>query len=101
MLQLAIIVLAGRLGNTVAVRIGQAAAVGEIIVGILLGPSLFGVAAPELFHYTFRSSPPEPMSDAVAAGDTMLVIMAIVSTVVTTPGLHQWLPRTGFSPSGR
>ncbi len=32
---------------------------------------------------------------------TMLVIMAIVSTVVITPGLHRWLPRTGFSPSGR
>ena len=25
---------------------------------------------------------------------TMLVIMAIVSTVVTTPALHRWLPRT-------
>ena len=60
LLQLAIIVLAGRLGSTVAVRVGQAAAVGEIIVGILLGPSLFGVAAPELFHYAFQSSPPEP-----------------------------------------
>ena len=61
LLQLTIIVLAGRVGSTVAVRIGQAAAVGEIIVGILLGPSLFGLAAPELFHYAFRSSPPEPM----------------------------------------
>ena len=61
LLQLAIIVIAGRLGSTLAVRIGQAAAVGEIIVGILLGPSFFGLAAPELFHYAFRSSPPEPM----------------------------------------
>jgi hypothetical protein len=32
---------------------------------------------------------------------TMLVIMAIVSTVVTTPGLNRWLPRAGFSPSVR
>jgi Kef-type K+ transport system membrane component KefB len=61
LLQLAIIVIAGRVGSTVAVRIGQTAAVGEIIVGILLGPSFFGLAAPELFHYAFRSSPPEPM----------------------------------------
>jgi Kef-type K+ transport system membrane component KefB len=61
LLQLAIIVIAGRLGSTMAVRIGQTAAVGEIIVGILLGPSLFGLAAPELFHYAFRSSPPEPL----------------------------------------
>ncbi len=61
LLQLVIIVLAGRLGGTVAVRIGQTAAVGEIIAGIVLGPSLFGLAAPELFHYAFRSSRPEPM----------------------------------------
>ena len=32
-----------------------------LIVGVLLGPSFFGLAAPELFHYAFRSSPPEPM----------------------------------------
>jgi Kef-type K+ transport system membrane component KefB len=61
LLQLAIIVLAGRLGSTLALRVGQTAAVGEIIVGILLGPSLFGVVAPDLFHYAFRSSSPEPM----------------------------------------
>ena len=29
---------------------------------------------------------------------TMLVIMAIASTVITTPGLRRWLPRTGFTP---
>ncbi|MEO8751994.1 MAG: cation:proton antiporter [Casimicrobiaceae bacterium] len=61
LLQLAIIVLAGRLGSTVALRVGQTAAVGEIIVGILLGPSLFGFMAPDVFHYAFRSSSPEPM----------------------------------------
>ena len=42
LLQLAIIVLAGRVGSYLAVRWGQAAAVGEIIVGIVLGPTLFG-----------------------------------------------------------
>lgn len=56
-----IIVLAGRLGSSLAVRVGQAAAVGEIIFGILLGPSLFGIVAPASFHYAFRSVPPEPM----------------------------------------
>ncbi len=61
LLQLAIIVLVARLGGEIAVRVGQSAAVGEIIVGILLGPSLFGFLAPEVFHYVFRSSPPEAM----------------------------------------
>ncbi len=61
LLQLAVIVLAARLGGEMAVRIGQSAAVGEIIVGILLGPSLLGWLAPEVFHYLFRSAPPEPI----------------------------------------
>lgn len=61
LIQLAVIVLAGRLGGALALRFGQSAAVGEIIVGILLGPSLFGWLAPDLFAYVFRSSAPEPM----------------------------------------
>jgi Kef-type K+ transport system membrane component KefB len=61
LLQLTVIVLAGRLGGVVAQRVGQSPAVGEIIVGILLGPSLFGLLAPGTFHYVFRSTAPESM----------------------------------------
>jgi Kef-type K+ transport system membrane component KefB len=61
LLQLAIIVAAGRLAGEVAVRCHQARAVGEIIVGILLGPTLFGAVAPALFHQVFSAVPPEPM----------------------------------------
>ena len=32
---------------------------------------------------------------------TMLVLMAIVSTVVTTPGLRRWLPKMGVTVNGR
>lgn len=62
LLQLTIIVLAGRIGAEFARRWGQSSAVGEIIVGILLGPSLFGLLAPDLFAYVFRSAAPEPMT---------------------------------------
>lgn len=61
LLQLSIIVLAGRLGGHLALRWGQSAAVGEIVVGLLLGPSLFGMVAPDLFALVFRATPPEPM----------------------------------------
>lgn len=61
LLQLAIIVLAARAGGRLAQRWGQSAAVGEIITGILLGPSLFGALAPEAFRLVFRSAAPEPM----------------------------------------
>ena len=62
LLQLAIIVLAGRIGGAIALKIGQSSVVGEIILGILLGPSLFGIVAPELFEWVFRSTPPGPLS---------------------------------------
>jgi Kef-type K+ transport system membrane component KefB len=62
LLQLCIIVLAARAGGVLAQRLGQAAVVGEIIVGILLGPSLFGALAPETFAAVFRSSSPLPMT---------------------------------------
>ena len=61
LLQLTLIVLAARLGGEVAQCVGQSPAVGEIIVGILLGPSLFGLLAPDLFQTVFHSTPAAPM----------------------------------------
>ena len=62
LMQLVVIVLAGRLGGHIALRTGQIAAVGEIIIGILLGPSLFGAIAPDTFNYVFRSIPATPLT---------------------------------------
>ena len=62
LLELTIIVIAGRAGGALARRIGQSAAVGEIVVGILLGPSLFGLLAPHAFDFVFHSAPPEPLT---------------------------------------
>ena len=73
LLQLTVIVLAARIGGTVAVRIGQTAAVGEIIVGILLGPSLFGLLAPDVFQYVFHSGMPEPMQMLSQIGLVLLM----------------------------
>ncbi len=61
LLQLVIIVIMGRVGGELASRFSQARAVGEIIIGILLGPSLFGLLAPDMFQYVFKSSSPQPM----------------------------------------
>jgi Kef-type K+ transport system membrane component KefB len=61
LLQLVVIVIMGRVGGELAVRIGQSRSVGEIVIGILLGPSLFGLFAPDLFQYVFKSSSPQPM----------------------------------------
>lgn len=73
LLQLTVIVLAARMGGEIALRIGQSAAVGEIIVGILLGPSLFGLLAPETFQYVFHSGAPEPMQMLSQIGLVLLM----------------------------
>ncbi len=61
LLQLAVIILAARAGGAISARMGQSPAVGEIITGILLGPSLFGWLMPGLSNLIFHSAPPEPM----------------------------------------
>ncbi|QXP88320.1 cation:proton antiporter [Methylococcus capsulatus] len=62
LLQLAVIVLIGRIGGALAWRAGQSPVVGEIIGGIVLGPSLFGLLSPDIFRFVFRSAPPEPLT---------------------------------------
>ena len=59
--QLCIIILAARLAGSFAARIAQATVVGEIIAGILLGPSLFGWIMPVPFHWVFHSIPSGPL----------------------------------------
>jgi Kef-type K+ transport system membrane component KefB len=47
--------------------------VGEIIVGILLGPSLFGALAPDSFALVFRSTPPQPLTILSQVGLLLLM----------------------------
>jgi Kef-type K+ transport system membrane component KefB len=55
-LQLIIIVLAARLAGALAAKIGQPTVIGEMIAGILLGPSLLGWVWPDAFHFVFQTS---------------------------------------------
>lgn len=53
LLQLVVVIAAARLIAGIGKRLGQAQVVGEMIAGILLGPSLFGYLAPDAFAYVF------------------------------------------------
>ncbi|MDP9194062.1 MAG: cation:proton antiporter [Acidobacteriota bacterium] len=53
LLQICIIVLAGRAVGLLLKRLGQPTVIGEIAGGILLGPSAFGYFAPDLFARIF------------------------------------------------
>ena len=73
LLQLVIIVLAARAGGALARRVGQTVAAGEIITGILLGPSLFGALAPDTFTLVFRSTPAAPLTILSQVGLLLLM----------------------------
>jgi Kef-type K+ transport system membrane component KefB len=56
LIALAAVVLAGRLLGRLFTRIGQPPVIGEVIAGILLGPSLLGRVAPDIAAYVLPSS---------------------------------------------
>jgi hypothetical protein len=55
-LQLIVILLAARLAGAIAAKFRQPAVIGEMIAGILLGPSLLGWVSPDAFHFIFPAS---------------------------------------------
>ncbi len=52
-LQIAVILLFCRLVGAIALRFGQPQVVAEMLAGVLLGPSLFGLLLPEWQHWLF------------------------------------------------
>lgn len=55
-LQLVVIITASRVMGKIFTMMGQPSVVGEMAAGILLGPSLFGLLAPEAFATVFPAS---------------------------------------------
>ncbi|WEF31558.1 cation:proton antiporter [Pseudoduganella chitinolytica] len=62
LIQLVIIILVARLAGQAARRFGQPRAVGEMIAGLLLGPSLLGHLFPEASDFLFKSVPSLPIN---------------------------------------
>ncbi|HEY0553877.1 MAG TPA: cation:proton antiporter [Thermoanaerobaculia bacterium] len=56
LLQIIVIVLAARILGTVCLKIRQPPVVGEMIAGILLGPSLLGLVAPQAQGFLFPAA---------------------------------------------
>ncbi len=56
LLQLFVIITASFLIGRIFTRCGQPAVIGEMVAGIFLGPSLFGLLAPNVFQFVFAAS---------------------------------------------
>ena len=74
LLQLIVIVGAARLFGWLARRIGQPRVMGEIVAGLVLGPSLFAALAPETFNYVFKSTDSMPVSIISQLGLIFLMV---------------------------
>jgi Kef-type K+ transport system membrane component KefB len=73
-LAIAIIIVAAKAGGYVAVRLRQPAVLGELLVGLILGPTLI-----DLVHLPFVSNPEllqEEITDLAALGVVFLMFMA-------------------------
>jgi Kef-type K+ transport system membrane component KefB len=62
-IQLAVILLFCRLVGAIALRLGQPQVVAEMVAGVLLGPSLFGLLWPEAQHWLFPWDTTQKMRD--------------------------------------
>ncbi len=61
LIQLIVIVLAAQIAGKVARRLGQPRAVGEIVAGLMLGPSLLGYVLPDFSQALFTAEATAPM----------------------------------------
>src|SRR5215472_14992868 len=81
--QLALLLLVGRLMGEAAQRIGQPAVMGQLIAGLLLGPSFFGLLWPSAQHAIFPlgDAAQKSMLDAVSElGVLMLLLLTGMET---------------------
>ena len=80
------VILACHAGGWAARRVGQPAVIGEILVGILLGPSLLGWLAPDLQQLFL---PPDVLPVAAALGHlALLVFVFLIGHDLDLPGLR-------------
>ena len=58
LLQLVLIIVVARIFATLAWRVYQPGVVGEIVAGLVLGPSVLGALFPQLFNWLFHPGLP-------------------------------------------
>ncbi|MFI5015669.1 MAG: cation:proton antiporter [Hyphomicrobiales bacterium] len=96
--QIVLLLLVGRLTAEAMQRIGQPAVMGQLIAGILLGPSVFGAVWPEAQRAVFSESPQQQsMIDAVS--QLGILMLLLLTGMETDLGLVKRARRAAISAS--
>jgi len=98
LIQIVLLVVSGRLLGEFMVRIGQPSIMGQIIAGIMLGPSLFGLAFPQAQASLFPSNEAQrSMADAV--GQLGILFLLLLAGMETDLGLARRLRKSAAGVS--
>src|SRR5438132_7349860 len=74
--ELILLLFVGRLLGEALNRIGQPAIFGQLLAGVLLGPSIFGALLPTLHHAIFPGTPAlKSMIDAISQIGILLLLL--------------------------
>src|SRR4051794_41011396 len=98
LIQVVLLLTVGRLLGEAMQRLGQPGVMGQLIAGLLLGPSVFGAIWPEAQHRVFPSGPEQKaMLDAVSQLGILLLLL--LTGMETDLGLVRKVRRAALSVS--
>ncbi|GAC1042899.1 cation:proton antiporter domain-containing protein [Rhizobium sp. No.120] len=98
LIQIILLVVSGRLLGELMVRIGQPSIMGQIIAGIILGPSLFGLIFPHAQANLFPSDGAQKsMTDAI--GQLGILFLLLLAGMETDLGLAKRLRKSAAGVS--
>src|SRR4051812_1379482 len=78
LVEIVLLLVAGRLLGEVMQRIGQPAVMGQLLAGVLLGPSVLGALAPGVQHALFPGTPGQ--SEMIGAVSQLGILMLLLLT---------------------
>jgi Kef-type K+ transport system membrane component KefB/nucleotide-binding universal stress UspA family protein len=96
--QVLVLLFVGRALGELMQRIGQPAVMGQLIAGILLGPSVFGALLPDLQHALFTSAP-EQKAMLNAVSQLGILMLLLLTGMETDLALVRKVRRAAFSVS--
>jgi Kef-type K+ transport system membrane component KefB/nucleotide-binding universal stress UspA family protein len=96
--QVLVLLFVGRALGELMQRIGQPAVMGQLIAGILLGPSVFGALLPDLQHELFTSTP-EQKAMLNAVSQLGILMLLLLTGMETDLALVRKVRRAAFSVS--